>query len=177
MKKVLYVVLVLIVVSVFTLYAQQTQGARQGEPIRQGEVLSQDKPTLNEKQDDDVSSMDPVYSLIGIPTEINQKCVTFFNTLINGQVEKAYNEFLKDSPILRNKDKVKEQVIKTTQAIELYGKISASEQAGAEYTSISYVKVKFLSIHPFNPILWTFTFYNSPIVGWIVLNLKYTDVF
>lgn len=139
--------------------------------------IMQEKPTLNQNENEDNSTIDPVYTLIGIPTEINQQCAAFFNTLINGDIEIAYNELLKNSPLIRNKDKVKEQIIKTTQAIELYGKITGHEQAGAEYTSISYVKVKYLSLHPFNPILWTFTFYNSPAIGWIVLNLKYTDTF
>ena len=136
-----------------------------------------DKPLLNQEDDMDISNMDPIYTLIGIPTELNKKCIDFFEVLITGEVERAYNEFLKNSPLIRNKDKVKEQVIKTAQAIELYGKITGHEQAGAEYTSISYVKVKYLSLHPFNPILWTFTFYDSPTIGWIVLNLKYTDTF
>jgi len=144
---------------------------------QQAGSIMQEKPTLNQSDNEDISALDPVYTLIGIPTEINQKCVTFFNMLINGNIDKAYEELLINSPLIRNKDKVKEQIIKTTQAIELYGKITGHEQAGAEYTSISYVKVKYLSLHPFNPILWTFTFYNSPIVGWIVLNLKYTDTF
>jgi hypothetical protein len=165
MKKIIIIIVIMSAWENFNLFAQQ------------GNTINQDKPILNQKEDEDISTMDPIYTLVGIPTEINQKCVTFFNTLINGKVENAYNELLKNSPLARNKDKVNEQVMKTTQAIELYGKISGSEQAGAEYTSISYVKVKYLSLHPFNPILWTFTFYNSPSIGWIVLNLKYTDTF
>ncbi|ROL61463.1 hypothetical protein D9V86_05565 [Bacteroidetes/Chlorobi group bacterium ChocPot_Mid] len=167
MKKYLLLFCLIFISVIFTAYSQQNK------------PMNQDKPILeqNNDNDKDIANMDPIYTLIGIPTEINQKCLSFFNLLINNEIEKAYNELLKNSPLERNKDKVKEQIIKTTQAIELYGKITSSEQAGAEYTSISYVKVKYLSLHPFNPILWTFTFYNSPTIGWIVLNLKYTDTF
>ena len=165
MKKYLILFAIIFISVTFTGYSQQSK------------PLNQDKPILEQKNDDDIANMDPIYTLVGIPAEINQKCLAFFNQLINNEIEKAYKELLKNSPLERNKDKVKEQVIKTTQAIELYGKITGSEPAGAEYTSISYVKVKYLSLHPFNPILWTFTFYNSPSIRWIVLNLKYTDTF
>ncbi len=162
--------LTLILLMIFSLSTSYSQ-------VQKTSPILDEKPLLNQGDETDIENMDPVYTLIGIPTELNQKCIDFFNILMTGDVEKAYTEFLKNSPLIRNKDKIKEQVMKTNQAIELYGKITGHEQAGAEYISVSYVKVKYLSLHPFNPILWTFTFYNSPTIGWIVLNLKYTDTF
>ena len=88
---------------------------------------------------------------------------------------KAYNDLLDGSPIKINDDKVKNQVIKTIEAIELYGKIEAYELIGSDEISTSYMKVKYLSLHAYNPLLWTFTFYNSPKNGWIVINMKLTD--
>ena len=125
----------------------------------------------------DISTLEAVYPTTSIPTEVDERCSAFYKALMTEAAGKVYEGLLKGSPLIRNEEKVRNQVVKTLQAIELYGKISGYEQAGAEYISQSYLKVSYLSLHPFNPIFWTFTFYNSPSIGWIVLNFKYTDTF
>jgi hypothetical protein len=112
-----------------------------------------------------------------IPVEVDERCSAFFKSLMTETTIKAYMDLLKGSPLSQNEDKIKNQVDKTLEAVKAYGKITGYEQAGAEYISLSYLKVSYLSLHPFNPLLWTFTFYNSPTIGWIVLNLKLTDTF
>jgi hypothetical protein len=143
---------------------------KNAEPMK-SEIMQ----TESYEQQDPV--LDPVYTYIGIPDEISEICSSFFDTLIKETPAKAYEILLNGSPLNENHDKVKEQILQTKKAIDIYGKISGFEQAGADYVSLSYVNVKYLSLHPFNPILWTFTFYKSPVKGWIVLNLKYTDTF
>lgn len=110
-----------------------------------------------------------------LPTAVSEKCTTFFKALMTTAANKAYNDLLDGSPIKINDDKVKNQVIKTVEAIELYGKIEGYELIGSDEISTSYLKVRYLSLHAYNPLLWTFTFYNSPKNGWIVLNMKLTD--
>lgn len=110
-----------------------------------------------------------------LPTDVSKKCTNFFKSLMTEAASKAYNDLLDGSPIKINDDKVKNQVVKTLEAIELYGKVEGFEQIGADEISSSFMKVKYLSLHLYNPLLWTFTFYNSPKNGWIVLNMKLTD--
>lgn len=109
------------------------------------------------------------------PIDVNLICIDFFNNLILGNISNAYKELLKGSPILNNEKKLKMQLEKTEEAIKLYGKILGFESVGAEYLANSYVTVKFITLHNFNPLLWTLSFYKSPNLGWIVMNLKLTD--
>ncbi len=109
------------------------------------------------------------------PIEVNLICIDFFNSLILGDITKAYNELLKGSPILKNEKKLKLQKDKTEEAIKIYGKILGYESISVNYLSNSYVTVKFITLHNFNPLLWTISFYKSPSLGWLVINLKLTD--
>lgn len=112
-----------------------------------------------------------------IPDGIQQKCSDFFNSLMKETVSEAYNNLFRGSPISRNQDKIRNLVVSSSKAIEIYGKIFGFEPVGIKAMSPSYYKVKYFSLHSLNPIEWTMTFYKSPTIGWIVLNFKFSDTF
>lgn len=159
--------IIFLMIFVFSLFIVIAQEETSGNKTENSEL----RGTAN------VPILESVYTGGSIPQDVDEKCTKFFKSIMADSTGIAYDELLKGSPLIRNEEKVRNQVVKTLQAVELYGKINGFEQAGAEYTSQSYLKVSYLSLHPFNPILWTFTFYNSPLAGWIVLNFKYTDTF
>ena len=112
-----------------------------------------------------------------IPDDIRQRCSEFFNSLMKETVSEAYNNLFRGSPISRNQDKIRNLVVSTTKAIEIYGKLYGYETVGINKLSPSYSVVKYFSLHSLNPIEWTITFYKSPTIGWIVLNFKFSDTF
>ncbi len=111
------------------------------------------------------------------PENVTNKCENFFESLMNESADKAYDKLLRGSPLIMNEDKVKNQVLQTLKAIDLYGAVKGYERSSIKFISPSYMKVTYLSLHSLNPLRWKFTFYKSPTVGWIVLNIKYTDLF
>jgi len=111
------------------------------------------------------------------PENVTIKCESFFETLMDESADKAYDKLLRGSPLIMNEKKVKNQVVQTLKAIDLYGAVKGYERSNFEFISPSYMKVTYLSLHSLNPLRWKFTFYKSPTVGWIVLNIKYTDLF
>jgi hypothetical protein len=161
MKKIIIAIIFLS----FSYIGFSQQVAKPLEPISPVETIDNSTPNI-----DGVVS---IYDVL--PTVVSNKCTAFFKSLMTEAANKAYNDLLDGSPIKINDDKVKNQVIKTVEAIELYGKIEGYELIGSDEISTSYLKVKYLSLHAYNPLLWTFTFYNSPKNGWIVLNMKLTD--
>ncbi len=112
-----------------------------------------------------------------IPDDIRQRCSEFYNSLMNETVSEAYNNLFRGSPISRNQDKIRNLVVSTTKAIEIYGKLYGYEAVGINKISPSFSIVKYFSLHSLNPIEWTITFYKSPTIGWIVLNFKFSDTF
>ncbi len=112
-----------------------------------------------------------------LPQAVFERCSSFFEALMNESAQIAYDKLLKGSPLSLNKKKIDRQISQTLKAINLYGTVKGYEEASVEYVSPSYLKATFLSLHSLNPLKWTFTFYNSPTIGWIVLNIKYTDYF
>lgn len=112
----------------------------------------------------------------GIPKEIQDKSDKFFQRLIRNEIEIAFDEFLKDSPIRGKKDQLKNLVDQTKKSYELYGKMVAYESVSSETVTPSFIKMRFLALHTKYPMRWIISYYKSPDSGWIIINIKFDDL-
>lgn len=113
---------------------------------------------------------------LGLPQEIITKTDRFFQKLVRSDVEGAFEEFLKDSPISGKKDQVRTLVDQARRSVELYGKMDGYEIVSHESVTESFLKVRFLALHSKFPMRWIISFYKSPDKGWIIINIKFDDM-
>lgn len=112
----------------------------------------------------------------GIPSELIERCSTFFDIAIKDDFENAFKVLLKNSPINKKSTDLDNLLSETKRAVILYGKITGSEPVSSEIASPSYIRLRYISIHPDNPMRWVFTFYKSPTRGWTVNNVRFDDL-
>ncbi|MFP4528002.1 MAG: hypothetical protein ACLFQX_05585 [Candidatus Kapaibacterium sp.] len=113
---------------------------------------------------------------INIPPEIKDRTEQFFNTILEGRVESAYRQFLKNSPLAEKESDIANLITETRKSFELYGKALEFEAVEAEYVTPSYIRLKYLGLNEDYPTRWMFTFYKSPSKGWIVTQVKFDDL-
>lgn len=111
-----------------------------------------------------------------VPSLLKNRIENFFETLKSGKIQEAYDELLKNSPIMNQKEDLGNLVVQTKRAIELYGKVYNNEQVYADLVSNSYIRLNYLGIHSNYPVRWIFTFYRSPKHDWIITNIKFDDL-
>ncbi|MGA2297033.1 MAG: hypothetical protein ABSG15_05745 [FCB group bacterium] len=112
----------------------------------------------------------------GVPNEVQSSCSQFLKSLIAGNVDKAFDDILKNSPINKKIEQLKTLKTQTKKSMELYGFIKAYEPVSSETVGESMLRVRYLALHDDFPMRWIFTFYNSPTRGWIVINIKFDDL-
>jgi hypothetical protein len=115
-------------------------------------------------------------SLANIPNEIQASCASFFKLLISAEVDKGFETILKNSPIAKKDDQLKNLIEQTKKSFKLYGNMQGYEPVNSEQVCESLLRVRYLSIHPDMPMRWIITFYHSPSRGWIVINIKFDDL-
>jgi hypothetical protein len=114
--------------------------------------------------------------LMGVPLELQAKTAAFFKALINSDIDKAYEEFLKNSPISQKTEQIRSLIEQTKRSYELYGQMKGYEPVNSDIVSESLIRLRYLGLHSKYPMRWIFTFYHSPDKGWIIINLKYDDM-
>ncbi len=115
-------------------------------------------------------------SIANVPKEIQASCTAFFKLLVTAEVDKAFVTILKNSPIGKKEDQIKNLIEQTKKSFKLYGNMQGYEPVNSEQVTESLLRVRYLSIHPDMPMRWIITFYNSPSRGWIVINIKFDDL-
>lgn len=113
--------------------------------------------------------------LANAPLEIQISCNTFFKTLISTNVDRAFDDLLKKSPLLQKIENIKNLKLQLNRANELYGPMRGFEPVSAEAVSESLIRLRYLGLHVDFPMRWIITFYNAPLRGWIVINMKFDD--
>lgn len=128
-------------------------------------------------QQDSPQKDDPVSlpSASAVPKELYSQSATFFKTLMLNNVDEAYTNFLKHSPLLTKKEQFQRLVDQTKRAFQLYGNAQGYERVDDEYITESLVRLRYITIHDDLPIRWIFTFYKSPKRGWIIINMRFDD--
>ncbi len=114
--------------------------------------------------------------ILGIPQELLDKCQIFFNNIIDNKVEKAFNELIGNSPLKKKSDEIEKLINETKRANNLYGSIRSYEPINSEIVTESFIRVRYLAYHTDFPMRWVFTFYKSPKLGWIIVNIRFDDL-
>jgi hypothetical protein len=121
-------------------------------------------------------TLDNSKKLSEIDQVLTKKCSDFFEQIISTKVNDAYKSILSNSPINKNEDQIKNLIEQTNKANEMYGKMKSYQLVSAEKATPSLIRIKYLSLHSEYPMRWIFTFYKSPTLNWIIINIKFDDL-
>ncbi len=110
-----------------------------------------------------------------IPREILDKSDSFFSKLTRKQIDSAYDELLKTSPLGNKADQVAKLKTETIRSLGLYGDLTGYELVSSELASASLLKLRYLALHTRFPMRWMMTFYKSAQFGWIIINITFDD--
>lgn len=137
-------------------------------------VYAQNSDDINDPQIR-VSKAAPQADFNGMSHDVSKICRDFFGRIVAGNPDLAFEKLLNSSPLGNKKDQSAKRVSTFNKAIEVYGAVRGYEFAGAENASESLVKARFITLHEQYPLRWFFTFYKSPVNGWIVINMAFDD--
>jgi len=121
------------------------------------------------------SSITLTYYEAIVPQELHSRITEFFKIIIRGETERAYNNLLKGSPLVRKDSELNNLIKQTERAETIYGRLIGFEAVDAEIASNSLIKCRYLGLYSKYPLRWIFTFYKSPVDGWIITNIKFDD--
>jgi hypothetical protein len=107
---------------------------------------------------------------------LSKRCSEFFEQIISSKVQEAYDFILSKSPIMKNTDQIKNLVDQTIKANEMYGNMKSYQLVNVDKATHSLIRIRFLSLHSDYPMRWIFTFYKSPTLDWIIINIKFDDL-
>ena len=111
-----------------------------------------------------------------LPPILKKKTSDFFNSLLDSNVNVAYNILMEGSPLARKTEELKGLINQTHRAFEIYGLVKGYEPVNSEHITPSFIRVRYLGLHTRFPMRWIFTFYKSPDKGWIITNVKFDDL-
>lgn len=118
----------------------------------------------------------PKVGVLGVPQSLLDICNRFFDKVIAVQIEQAFDELINNSPLRKKKEELDKLISETKRANLLYGQIKAYEPVSSDIVSESYIRIRYLAYHTDFPMRWIFTFYKSPKLGWIVVNIRFDDL-
>ncbi|MEJ5286254.1 MAG: hypothetical protein CH6_2431 [Candidatus Kapaibacterium sp.] len=124
----------------------------------------------------DVNEKTKKIGVLGVPQDVLDKCQNFFDKIIEGKIEKAFDDFIGNSPLKKKNEEIQKLISETKRANNLYGTIRSYEPINAEIVTESFIRVRYLAYHTDFPMRWVFTFYKSPKLGWIVVNIRFDDL-
>lgn len=111
-----------------------------------------------------------------VPETVLQPLDHFFETLISGNVEDAYDDLLKNSPLGKKDEDVEQLISQTKRSATIYGKLKGYEPVNVEIVGSSYMRIRYLGLNEQYPMRWIFTYYKSPNRKWAVTNIKFDDL-
>lgn len=114
--------------------------------------------------------------VLGVPQSLLDICNRFFDKMIAAEIEQAFEELIQNSPLQKKKEELDKLISETKRANLLYGQIKAYEPVSSDIVSESYIRIRYLAYHTDFPMRWIFTFYKSPKLGWIVVNIRFDDL-
>jgi hypothetical protein len=131
--------------------------------------FSQDNTKLSKSTTDEIDE-------INIPAEVRAMLNNFFDGLKQNNVEIAFEDFLKNSPLKDRKEDIQNLKEQTTRAIKIYGKFYGAKYVSGNQASDFYLRLRYLGLYEKYPMRWIFTYYKSPVLGWVVTNIKLDDL-
>ncbi len=115
-------------------------------------------------------------SILGVPQEVLDICENFFYKIIDNKIEKAFDDLIGNSPLKKKTDEIQRLMSELKRAVNLYGQIRSFEPINSEIVTESFIRVRYLTYHTDFPMRWVLTFYKSPKLGWIVVNIRFDDL-
>ena len=110
-----------------------------------------------------------------VPRELENLSLRFFTLLTSGDVDGAFAELLKNSPIAENREQVQNLVYQTNRTVSLYGEMKGHELVSADLLGESFIRLRYIALHESFPVRWILTYYKSPSKGWLITNIKFDD--
>ena len=110
-----------------------------------------------------------------VPKELHSQSATFFKTLMLSNIDDAFSQLLKNSPIREKKEQFQRLISETKRAFQLYGNAQGYERVSDEYVTESLMRLRYITTHDDLPMRWIMTYYKSPKRGWIIINIKFDD--
>lgn len=110
-----------------------------------------------------------------VPKELNDITAHFFSLVTLGDVQGAFTDLLKNSPLAINVEQVQKLVTQTKRTIELYGELKRYEIVRADILGESFFRLNYFALHRDFPVRWVLTYYKSPVKGWLLTNIKFDD--
>jgi hypothetical protein len=96
--------------------------------------------------------------------------------IINGEVDKAYNELLGGSPLAEKSKAIDQQKQQTSQLFDSYGKLLGFEPVKKEQFGKSLVRLVYMMKCEKLPLVWEFYYYKAD-KDWQLISLKSRDTF
>ncbi|MCX7879377.1 MAG: hypothetical protein N2517_01820 [Ignavibacteria bacterium] len=115
-------------------------------------------------------------AILGVPKQVLDKISAFFDTIIANKVEQAFDNLIDKSPLKKKTEELQKLMNETKRANLIYGPIKSYEPINSDIVSESFIRVRYLAYHTDFPMRWVFTFYQSPKLGWIVVNIRFDDL-
>ncbi|HRE56482.1 MAG TPA: hypothetical protein PLW09_01570 [Candidatus Kapabacteria bacterium] len=111
----------------------------------------------------------------GPPREVIDITDVFFKSVIKGDAKRALERLLKETRMAEKEETMKGLLETVKRANEIYGDIRNYEVVSYENLSASFTRLRCIALHPDFPMRWVFTFYRSPVKGWVTINVKLDD--
>lgn len=112
-----------------------------------------------------------------VPPDVQLQVERFFLTIQQKQVDKAFDDLLKDNDRLKRKYNVSEFVSKTKQALELYGDMSGYELFDSRLVSSRIVVLTYFIYLDAIPLRWKLVYYTPGRSDqWRLINLRVDDL-
>jgi hypothetical protein len=100
----------------------------------------------------------------------------FLSDIINGDVEKAYNELLSGTLLAERAKAIDQQKQQTSQLFDSYGKLLGFESVKKESFGKSLVRLVYTMKCEKMPLVWEFYYYKAD-KDWQLISLKSRDTF
>lgn len=110
-----------------------------------------------------------------VPEELENITARFFSLITAGDVQGAFADLLKNSPLASNVEQVRTLVSQAKRTIELYGELKQHEIVRTEVLGESLFRLNYFALHREFPVRWVLTYYKSPVKGWLLTNIKFDD--
>ena len=100
----------------------------------------------------------------------------FLSDIVNGEVDKAYNELLSGTMLAARADAIELQKQQTSQLFDAYGKLLGSELVKKQPFGKSLVRLVYIMKCEKMPLVWEFYYYKAD-KQWQLISLKSRDTF
>lgn len=109
------------------------------------------------------------------PAEVRSVIDSFFGMIKSGECQKAYEMLLSGTRLKENKENAQTLVVKTEQALNVYGKPTTQELYDQKLVGERLMATTYLTHHPLQPLRWRFVFYRAD-KNWVLIDVRVDDV-